>query len=611
MIKNFLFKTFSIVYLFYSHFLFSEEFKMDSSSFNSEQIAQYEKFEFTFYINQIFKNPFDPDEANVIAIFIDSNGNQMKIPAFYYQDCQRELSGLNEKVQLTGNTAWKVRFAPVILGEYKFDVFVNNQKINPTPLKFTCIQGEEKGFVNISNKNKTYFSFTNGEFYYPIGHNVRFLGKDQFTSEIPVQKGSFLIEEMFNKMSLNGENFCAIGMEAWWLGLEWTSIDDNDFGGIGKYNLKNAWMLDKIIDKAFERDIYLGLFLTSHGQYAIKNKKWPDGIWDKNPYNVDNGGFLPNPNVFFKNPEAIKSYKKLIRYIIARWGYSPHIFSWLLLSEADITQVYLDKLGSGKWEEALTDLGELTSWHKEIAQYIKLNDPYRHLVSTSFAFISHGGEIWKLPEMDFVFNTAFISEYGDNLVDLVKSYNQLSAPYNKPYLLAEYGGHARGNDEVELGGQFYCGIWAQYMNPKSPGSTGFWWWSFIESKDLYKHYKGLADYNLGEEQYLGNFVSIEDIKISDNMVGAMGKMLKDRHYLWFFENTIRYSIIDIGARKNVFVTYKPISGGKFKIEFWNTSEGEIISETSTLTALDGTLKFKLPDFIGDIACKAIRIRDDE
>ena len=68
-------------------------------------------------------------------------------------------------------------------------------------------------------------------------------------------------------------------------------------------------------------------------------------------------------------------------------------------------------------------------------------------------------------------------------------------------------------------------------------------------------------------------------------------------------------IADLMSFNDVIVTYKTLSGGKFKIEFWDTQEGEIIGISSVLSEPDGTIKFKLPKFTGDLACKVLRLRE--
>jgi hypothetical protein len=204
--------------------------------------------------------------------------------------------------------------------------------------------------------------------------------------------------------------------------------------------------------------------------------------------------------------------------------------------------------------------------------------------------------------MDFIFNTSFISEHGDNMIDIIKSYEKMMSHFKKPLLFAEYGGHARGNDPISLEAYFHTGIWSQYMMPKMYSSVGFWWWAFIESKKLYSHYKALADFHLGEERVASQFDAIK-IEISDPKLQGMGIMNPKVHYLWIYENIMKYTLSDLNTFNAINVLYQPLERGGFDIEYWNTTEGKIIKKSKATTTTDGYLNINLPSFRGDIALK--------
>src|ERR1019366_1568309 len=94
--------------------------------------------------------------------------------------------------------------------------------------------------------------------------------------------------------------------------------------------------------------------------------------WSDNPYNTANGGFLSDPVNFFTNATAKALTKRKLRYIVARWGYSPAIMGWELFNEVQ----YTDAGQTGQW-------GIIQAWHNEMAMFIKTNDAYQHLVTTS------------------------------------------------------------------------------------------------------------------------------------------------------------------------------------------------------------------------------------
>lgn len=106
--------------------------------------------------------------------------------------------------------------------------------------------------------------------------------------------------------------------------------------------------MDKVLELAEQKGIYIMLTFINHGQFSTK----VNPQWNENPWNKKNGGILTKPEEFFTNTEAKKQFKKIIRYIIARWGYSTNIMSWELFNEVSWTDNYDPEnqmLGTKKW----------------------------------------------------------------------------------------------------------------------------------------------------------------------------------------------------------------------------------------------------------------------
>jgi len=57
--------------------------------------------------------------------------------------------------------------------------------------------------------------------------------------------------------------------------------------------------------------------------------------WNQNPYNVALGGPVGQPALFFSNETARNLFKRRLRYVMARWGYSPAVFSWEVIDQLD------------------------------------------------------------------------------------------------------------------------------------------------------------------------------------------------------------------------------------------------------------------------------------
>src|SRR6185436_8330311 len=138
--------------------------------------------------------------------------------------------------------------------------------------------------------------------------------------------------------------------------------------GLGDYSgrMKQAWLLDQVFKLAEQRGVYIMLTLLNHGAFSTSvNPEWND-----NPYNIANGGPLKEPRLFVRNAQARELFKRRVRYIAARWGYSPNLFAWEWWNEVSWTPI--------------DDLS-LKPWVAEMTAYIQQYDPNHHLVSLSYA----------------------------------------------------------------------------------------------------------------------------------------------------------------------------------------------------------------------------------
>ncbi len=58
-------------------------------------------------------------------------------------------------------------------------------------------------------------------------------------------------------------------------------------------------------------------------------------MFGDSPCNIKNGGPLEKLIDYFTNPKAQKANYDRLRYLVARYGYSPNVFVWELWNEVD------------------------------------------------------------------------------------------------------------------------------------------------------------------------------------------------------------------------------------------------------------------------------------
>ena len=435
-------------------------------------VEKFSPIEIDLNVSADYDNPFDPSDINVTAVF-KGPSREIVLPTFYYQEYERGLLPGGERLAPLGEPHWRVRFTPVEEGLYEFYVEVSDRwgnRARSETLTFEVRPSALPGFVRVHEDGR-YFVFDNGSSAFFVGLNTCWSGS----------RGTYDYDEWFRALADSGVNLVRIWMAPWCFGIEWDQL--------GRYNLREAWKLDYVIKLAEKYNIYVILCLMNHGQLStVNNPQWND-----NPYNKARGGPLSKPEEFWTSEEARELFKRRLRYVVARWGYSTHLLAWELWNEVDLTDNY-DAVRSS-----------VAQWHREMASYLKQIDPYRHLVTTSFANPNLDPLIWSLDEIDFV----TIHRYGpEGFQDLAGTLHALVdralERYGKPVLVTEFGVDWRWwgeplyyRDKEGLG--LHDGLWATIM-AGSPATAMSWWWdNYIHPYNLYYHFKGIAEYLKGLE----------------------------------------------------------------------------------------------------------------
>ncbi len=562
---------------------------------NKKKVKKYEKIEISFNLPFQISNPFAPSQISVNGIFIDPDDKEIKVPAFYYQEYGRKIVKDEESIYPIGYPYWKIRFTPCKEGNWKFYILVKtkDKELKSNLDEFLVIPSEKKGFIRISEIDKRFFSFSDGSFFYPVGINIRSpidvrylrLVKKKYIPD----EGTYYYEKYFKKMKENGMNFIEMWLACWFAGLEWKE-NRPGYKGIGFYNLRNAWKVDKILEMAEENGIYIQLVIINHGQLST----WCDEEWQDNPYNIKNGGFLKKPEEFFTDERAKKFFKNELRYIVARWGYSPNIFSWEILNEMNLVG---SKRGFFKKET-------IGKWIEEMKEYIKNIDPYKHLVSAHYTRLVNNKVVKNY--VDYVITNAYYNIKKTSLTRHLDRIYRYNSKYGKPNFVSEYGGTPHGATFENLKRDLILGIWYSF-HKNFAAVPLFWWHRFVYDYNLFYIYKNLSDY--------ASDIDRIKIPLSDEKVEIKGKGNAQLYYLAlgnkFFSTCFIY---DFGLTRNVEgkkfpefshikVGFSDKKDGKYKIEIFNIESGKKIEKEKE--AKNGKIFVDIPSFKKWIAVKII------
>jgi hypothetical protein len=329
--------------------------------------------------------------------------------------------------------------------------------------------------------------------------------------------------------------------------------------------------------------------------------------WDGNPYNAANGGPCASPADFATNEMARQLFQRRLRYIAARWAYSPSLMAWEWWNEADWTPI--------------SD-PQMAGWIQEMTPVLRQFDPYHHLISTSYAQ-SARPEINNLPEIDF--SQLHLYSSLDPAIDFPNMYRDRSAAVpGKPLLFAEYGASAGGEDERSddrQGLHLHNALWASTFSGYASAAMYWWWDSYVDPLDLWGVFGRLTRFLEGTDLsrllpgkavLSSREVPYQILKNDDHLLA----WLHDRNYEMNASQRQRgMAVLQGTALPADWVYLTPaVTGLKLKIidmqdgayrAYWYSPNQGAWLQTMDVLISGGEATLLVPDFQGDLALKVL------
>jgi hypothetical protein len=406
----------------------------------------YPKIEASFTVSTPIADPFDYSN-DVRVLIVQPDTSTISLPAFF-----------------DGGTTWRVRHTPTMAGTYS----VSNITLNGSPLSFSNLSPSSwtvtgfpisSGYVRVDPTNPRRFITSNGRRYFPVGEDVAW------------SSPSSDVLNIFPKMGAAHENWSRVWMTHFYdngttlgLNLDWPKVNNT----FGQLSLTNAHHWDAIVAAADQAGIHFQMTLQHHGQYSSTIISKTDPNWEQNPYNVANGGFLTSATNFFTDPTAKSLTKRKLRYIVARWGYSPAVMAFELFNEVQFT----DAGSLGQWNI-------IEAWHNEMAQFIRTNDVYHHLITSSSDLTK---PIWD--QTDYYQH----HDYPSDLITGIRDAQDITA--SQP-VAPDFSGECGIDNTPHVG--ISPPVWAGMMAAQS-GDAQPWYWDTIDPNNDYFLIQAAADF---------------------------------------------------------------------------------------------------------------------
>jgi chitodextrinase len=526
----------------------------------------YEKAEGIFLVKGTYTNVYDPDVVKVDAIITRPDLTTITVPCFFYQkSTYNETNDQWTKEQGTGY--WMLRFSAAQTGQHQVQLKLTDAggTVTSGANTVTIGSGEKKGYIKIDSENKQYYRHTTGEPFYPLGINAAWDNTTNYT-------------KIINNLASGKANL----VRYWQVpfdrqGLEWKN-GSGFYKGLGVYSQEAAAEQDSIFSLCEAKDVYLQITLFQHGMFSeTVNSNWGD-----NPYSSVNGGPLTNAEQYFYNADAKARTKKLLRYIVARWGYSQNLFAWELFNEVNFTGNHPNQ--TAQW------LPGVMTWHDEMGQYIKIQDPFDHPVTTS-SDESHLDEMDKLTGLDIVqyhlYNTNLLS------AQITKDKALLNAMTRTGVVNGEYGldvNTAAVPFDIQR-----ISIWTGIMT-QVPHLM--WLWQDYTTKTWADLFKYPAQY-VADEDFVSNGLPTDwlfDVNFGTTKLSSAGFRSDKNFYAIMYDGANRNNLT------NVTCDFSALPSGNYTITLYNILTGATTTEDRDFSSSAGKT-YTLPTFSKGVAVK--------
>ncbi|HYG51804.1 MAG TPA: hypothetical protein VD905_12920, partial [Flavobacteriales bacterium] len=399
----------------------------------------------------------------------------------------------------------RIRFAPDKVGQWTctINLVINqNETIRLGQIKFECIESASKGQIELTKEQDfrhRYLTFSDkNEMFFPVGLNLVWSRLD----ELKVSDHE-VYQRWFVQLGEAKANYIQLSMLPFSYGIEQESLNNYTL------RLPNAWEFDELLALAKQHDIYVNLLTLIHDEFLTgpgwihKNNHWTNNIYNS----AKNGGLTgaKNPADFFTDSTCKTNFRKRLRYILSRYGYSVNLPVIELLSEVD--NAIPGYNGDPKLRK------QFQEWFVEMKNYIHKDLGYAgKLISASYTQGDQAKDIsnsvWPVADVILLHFygrdkfTNFQNRYMKN-INLFK--NNPTTRY-KPIIFDEMGAHVYPTLDHCSDMTFHNNLWATSFMGSYGAGMNWWWDNAILTNGYEKNIVGLRKFLEDENFTVKEFV---------------------------------------------------------------------------------------------------------
>ena len=506
---------------------------------SSSKVKQYDAIFFEVALTGEWNNPYLQEEAALDMILTSPSGKELVLPCFYKDG----KSGVQ--------STWEARFTPQEKGKYTyFFRYSEDGKVvsESAPATFKATGSKLNGILHV--RDNWTLVYDNGEPFRGVGINLCWESRTQddskFFSDLHEQHHRFNFDAMLPDFAQNGGNFTRMWICDWNFPIDrQTGFNNPRYTETTEYMNRSACeRLDHVVNLAENLDIKIMLCM---GQ----------------------GNVVANRDFFTKEESKVR-YRNYLRYIVARWGYSPAIAMWEFFNEIDNVQ--------HNAPEGVIPAADIVAWHDEMSTYLAGLDPFQHIRTTS---ISHR----DLEGLNDLKNIDINQKHIYNATHVVpETIDAYVAKHNKHYIVGEVGYEwdwSKNFDdfadgmEMDFRRAFWYGLFSQTsLTPMT------WWWEWFDEHKTIPYMKNarlISDMMLKAGK--GSFEKLEVVK--NGKAEAYAVRCGDTTFVYVYNGNDE--VLDN-------ISIKIGKAGAVKV---STLDPETVSLTKAVKmTTDGTLKFE-------------------
>jgi len=356
-------------------------------------------------------------------------------------------------------------------------------------ISFACDSGRSKkhktpnghGYIEIGSTNPSYFQFTDGTPYIPVGINMISPGGKYRNDP---DSALYEMGQWMKKLSENGGNYIRI-----WLSSPFWDIEDKR---AGEYREEKAQRIDRLIEMAGKYNLRIKMTFEHFRSLTLEEN---DQAWAvKDVYHTSNGGPLDSIRQYVASREGKKLFINKLDFYTNRYAGDTLIFGWELWNEMNAMVGPQDSVFFS-WNEQMLDEVKQRFPENLVMQSLgsfdadRVRPLYRKMmllpgnqVAQVHRYLDLGAEmeICHMP-MDIICSSA---------VEELISYNT-----GKPVILAETGaveprhsGPSKYYPVDTAGIILHDILFAPFFSGSAGAGMSWHWDSYVDKNNLWYHF---------------------------------------------------------------------------------------------------------------------------